>query len=214
MEDITIPKNSDIFTIQFPSKYPIALIQTTQKSLTSLYKTSIDTSTQGTRMTLSLITSNLLNTFQHPKEPEETTLTITDENNDENPHNNSTTINLSYSVPWNNKLASISDVKISKENLNNLAKLLYVTHNDDKSFLQDMQNIEFKHIFNKLKTETSKIYKIENKLLYKNVNNNYKLMLPHQISPDFFKQCHSNNLHILPKDLEKYMQSFWYDKYN
>merc|ERR1711954_637473 len=120
-----------------------------------LYKTSIDTSDQETRMTLSLITGNLLNTFKHPKEPEESTLTITDENNDENPHNNSSTINLSYSVPWNNKLASISDVKIIKENLNNLAKLLYITHNDNKSFLQDMQDIEFEHIFNKLKTKTS-----------------------------------------------------------
>ena len=78
-------------------------------------------------------------------------------------------------------------MKISKENLSNLAKLLYVTHNDNKSFLQDMQNIEFEHIFNKLKTETSKTYKIENKLLYKNVNNNYKLMLPNQIALDFFK---------------------------
>ena len=77
-----------------------------------------------------------------------------------------------------------------------------------------MQNIEFKHIFNKLKTETSKTYKIENKLLYKYVNNNYKLMLPNQIALDFFKQCHSNNLHILPNDLENYMQTFWYDKYN
>ena len=63
-------------------------------------------------------------------------------------------------------------MKISKENLSNLAKLLYVTHNDNKSFLQDMQNIELEHIFNKLKTKTSKTYKIENKLLYKNVNNN------------------------------------------
>ena len=77
-----------------------------------------------------------------------------------------------------------------------------------------MQNIEFEHIFNKLKTETSKMYKIEKGLLYKNVNNSYKLMLPHQISLDFFKQCHSNNLHMLPKDLENYMQTFWYDKYN
>ena len=128
-------------------------------------------------MTLSLVTSNLLNTFQHPEEPEETTLTIIDTNDDEdNPHNNSTAINLSYSVPWNNKLASISDMKISKENLSNLAKLLYVTHNDNKSFLQDMQNIEFEHIFNKLKTSTSKMYKIEKGLLYKNVDNTYKLL--------------------------------------
>ena len=35
MEDITIPRNSDIFTIQFPSKYPIALIQTT-KNITDI----------------------------------------------------------------------------------------------------------------------------------------------------------------------------------
>merc|ERR1712081_41367 len=81
-EDINIPKHSDIFTIQFPSRYPIALIQTTQQSLTLLYKNSIDTSTQNTRMTLLLITSNLLNTFQHPKEAEETTLTITDTDDD------------------------------------------------------------------------------------------------------------------------------------
>ena len=111
IEDIIIPKNSDIFTIQFPSKYPIALIPTTQKSLTSLYKTSIDTSAQETRMTLSLITSNLLNTFKHPKEPEDATLTITDEDNDEDLHNNPATVNLSYSVPWNNRLSSISDIK-------------------------------------------------------------------------------------------------------
>ena len=57
IEDIIIPKNSDIFTIQFPSNYPIALIPTTQRSLTSLYKTSIDTSAQETRMTLSLTSS-------------------------------------------------------------------------------------------------------------------------------------------------------------
>merc|ERR1711954_120549 len=132
-----------------------------------LYKTSIDTSAQETRMTLSLITSNLLNTFKHPKEPEDTTLTITDEDNDEDPHNNSATVYLSYSVPWNNKLASISDMKISKENLNNLAELLYVTHNDNKSFLQGMQNIEFEHNFNKLKRQTSKMYKMEKGLLYK-----------------------------------------------
>ena len=98
-------------------------------------------------MTLSLVTSNLLNTFQHPEEVNDTTLTITDEDEDSNQNNNSTAINLSYSVPWNNKLASISEMKISKENLSNLAKLLYVTHNDNKSFLQDMQKIEFKHIF-------------------------------------------------------------------
>merc|ERR1712081_52104 len=55
---------------------------------------------------------------------------------------------------------------------------------------------------------------INGKLLYKNIDNNYKLMLPNQIALDFFKQCHSNNLHILPKDLENYMQTFWYDKYN
>ena len=141
-------------------------------------------------------------------------MTITDEDNDENTHNNSAPVNLSYSVPWNNRLASISEMKISKENLTDSAKLLYVTHNDNKSFLQDMQNIEFEHIFNKLKTETSKTYKIENKLLYKNVDNNYKLMLPNQIALDFFKQCHSNNLHPIPKDLKRYMQSFWYHKYN
>ena len=150
-EDITIPRNSDIFTIQFPSKYPIALIQTTQQSLTSLYKNSIDTSAQNTRMTLSLVTSNLLNTFQHPEEAEEKTLTIMDTDDDNSNQNkdintdhtnpNSTAINVSYSVPWNNRLASISEIKISKENLSNLAKLLYVTYNDNKSFLQDMQNI-------------------------------------------------------------------------
>ena len=39
-------------------------------------------------------------------------------------------------------------------------------------------------------------------------------MLPHQISLDFFKQCHTNNLHILPKELKNYLQIFWYDKYN
>ena len=39
-------------------------------------------------------------------------------------------------------------------------------------------------------------------------------MLPNQIALDFFKQCHSNNLHLIPKDLKQYMQSFWYDKYN
>merc|ERR1711954_406053 len=92
MEDIIIPKNSDIFTIQFPMKYPIVLIPTTQKSLTSLYYTSIDTSTQETRMTLSLITSNLLNTFKHPKEPEDTSLTITDAANSENTHNTPATV--------------------------------------------------------------------------------------------------------------------------
>ena len=211
---ITIPQNTDIFTIQFPTKYPISLIPTTPQSMTSLYKTSIDTCTQKTRMTLSLVTSNLLNTFKHPKEPEDTTMTITDDNNDDNTHNTSAPVNLSYSVPWNNRLASISEMKINKENLTNLAKLLYVTHNDNKSFLQDMQNIEFEHIFNKLKTETSKTYMIKDKLLYKNIDNNYKLMLPNQIALDFFKQCHSNNLHILPKDLKNYMQTFWYDKYN
>ena len=101
-EDITIPKSSEIFTIQFPSKYTIALITTTPQSLTLLYKTSIDTLTQNTRMTLSLVTSNLLNTFQHPEEAEETTLTITDTDDDNsNPNINSTAINLSYSVPWN-----------------------------------------------------------------------------------------------------------------
>ena len=148
-------------------------------------------SAQKTKKIMSRITSNLLNTFQHPKEKEETTLTILDTEDERSNQNkdintdhtdpNSTAINVSYSVPWNNRLASISEMKISKENLNNLAKLLYVTHNDNKSFLQDMQNIEFEHIFNKLKTETSKRYKIEKGLLYKNVNNNYKLMLPHQI---------------------------------
>ena len=106
-EDITIPQNTDIFTIQFPTKYPIALIPTTPQSMTSLYKTSIDTCTQKTRMTLSLVTSNLLNTFKHPKEPEDTTMTITDDNNDDNTHNTSAPVNLSYSVPWNNRLASI-----------------------------------------------------------------------------------------------------------
>ena len=130
-EDITIPQNTDIFTIQFPTKYPIALIPTTPQSMTSLYKTSIDTCTQKTRMTLSLVTSNLLNTFKHPKEPEDTTMTITDDNNDDNTHNTSAPVNLSYSVPWNNRLASISEMKISKENLTNLAKLLYVTHDDN-----------------------------------------------------------------------------------
>ena len=64
-----------------------------------------------------------------------------------------------------------------------------------------MQHIEFEHIFNKLKTDTSKMYKIEKGLLYKNVNNRNKLMLPHQISLDFFKQCPTNNLHILSKDV-------------
>merc|ERR1711954_279301 len=107
MGDITIPQNKDIFTIQLPAKYPIALIPTTPQSLASLYKTSIDTSIQRTRMTLSLVTSNLLNTFQHPEEANDTTLTITDEDEDSNQNNNSTAINLSYSVPWNNKLASI-----------------------------------------------------------------------------------------------------------
>ena len=63
--------------------------------------------------------------------------------------------------------------------------ILYVNHNDNKSFLQDMQNIEFEHFFNKLKTKTSKMYKIEKGLLYKNVDNTYKLMIPHQISLDF-----------------------------
>merc|ERR1712081_144621 len=112
-EDINIPKHSNIFTIQFPSKHPIALIQTTQQSLTSLYKNSIDTSTQNTRMTLSLVTSNLLNTFQHPEEAEETTLTITDTDDDNSiPNNNSTAINKSYSVSWINRLASISEIKI------------------------------------------------------------------------------------------------------
>ena len=77
----------DIFTIQFPSKYPIALIQTTQQSLASLYKNSVDISAQNTRMTLSLVTSNLLNTFQHPEEAEETTLTIIETNNDINNQN-------------------------------------------------------------------------------------------------------------------------------
>merc|ERR1712112_228772 len=33
-EDITIPQNTDIFTIQFPTKYPIALIPTTPQSVT------------------------------------------------------------------------------------------------------------------------------------------------------------------------------------
>ena len=32
-KDINIPKKLDIFTIQFPSKYPISLIQTTRQSL-------------------------------------------------------------------------------------------------------------------------------------------------------------------------------------
>ena len=118
-------------------------------------------------MTFTLVTSNLLNPFKHPKEPEDTTMTITDDNNDDNTHNTSAPVNLSYSVPWNNRLASISEMKINKENLTNLAKLLYVTHNDNKSFLQDMQNIEFEHIFNKLKTETSKTYMIKDNLLYK-----------------------------------------------
>merc|ERR1712115_479074 len=214
IEEIIIPKHSDIFTKQFPSKYPISLIQTTKKSMTSLYKTLLDTATQETRMTLSLVTSNLPNTFKHPKEPEDTNLTLIDDDNNTNTHDTPAIVNLTYSVPWNNKLASISDIKVSKENLNNLAKLLYVTHNDNKSFLQDMQNIEFEHIFNKLKTETSKTYMIKDKLLYKNIDNNYKLMLPNQIALDFFKHCHSNNLHVLPKDLENYMQTFWYDKYN
>merc|ERR1712081_85916 len=119
---------------------------------------------------------------------------------------NSTAINVSYSVPWNNRLASISEMKISKENLNNLAKLLYVTHNDNKSFLQDMQNIEFEYIFNKLKTVTSKTYMIKDNLLYKHINKKYKLILPNQIALDFFKQCHSNNLHCIPIDLKQYMQ--------
>ena len=97
---------------------------------------------------LSLVTSNLLNTFQHPKEKEETTLTIMDTDDDRSNQSrdintdhtdpNSTAINVSYSVPWNNRLGSISERKRSKGNLNNLALLLYVTHNDDKSFLQDM----------------------------------------------------------------------------
>ena len=39
-------------------------------------------------------------------------------------------------------------------------------------------------------------------------------MLPNQIALDFFKQCHSNNLHRIPTDLQQYMQSFWYDKNN
>merc|ERR1711954_510258 len=63
--------------------------------------------------------------------------------------------------------ASISDLKLNREHLHNLAKLLYVTHNDNKSFLQDMQNIEFKHIFDKLKTQNSKTYVIKDNLLYK-----------------------------------------------
>merc|ERR1711954_66026 len=214
MEDIIITKNSDIFTIKFPSKFPIILIPTAQKSLTSLYKTSIDTSTQETRMTLSLITSNLLNTFKHPKEPEDTSLTITDKDSNENTHDTPATVNLSYSVPWNNRLASISDIKVSKENLNNLARLLYVTHNNNKSFLQDMQNIEFEHIFTKLKTQTSKTYVIKDNLLYKYIDNKCKLMLPNQIALDFFKQCHSNNLHRIPTDLQQYMHSFYYDKNN
>ena len=39
-------------------------------------------------------------------------------------------------------------------------------------------------------------------------------MLPNQIALDFFKQCHSNNLHRIPTDLLQYMHSFHYDKYN
>merc|ERR1711954_14714 len=56
-EDINIHKGSDIFTIQFLSKYPIALTQTTKQSLTSLYKNSVDISAQSTKMMLSLVTS-------------------------------------------------------------------------------------------------------------------------------------------------------------
>merc|ERR1712081_78976 len=213
-EEIIIPKHSDIFAIQFPSKYPISLIQTTHKSMTSLYKTLLDTETQHTRSTLSLVTSNLLNTFKYPKEPEDTTLTLTDDDDNTNTHNTSDTVNLTYSVPWNNKLASISQLKLNRENLHNLAKLLYVTHNDNKSFLQDMQNIEFKHIFDKLKMQNSKTYVIKDNLLYKYIDHKYKLMLPNQIALDFFKQCHSNNLHRIPTDLLQYMHSFHYDKYN
>ena len=138
-KDINIPKNSDIFTIQFPSKYPIALIQTRHQSLTSLYKNSVDISAQNTRMTLSLVTSNLLNTFQHPEETEETTLTIIETEKVKNyqdkdistPHTdpNSTAINLGYSIPWENRLASIAEVKISKENLNNIATQLIMIIN-------------------------------------------------------------------------------------
>merc|ERR1712115_307064 len=159
----------------------------TPQSLTSLYKTSIDTSTQHTRSTLSLVTSNLLNTFKHPKEPEDTTLTLTDDDDNTITHNTSDTVNLTYSVPWNNKLASIQDLKLNREHLHNLAKLLYVTHNDNKSFLQDMQNIEFKHIFDKLKTQNSKTYVIKDNLLYKYIDHKCKLMLPNQIALDFFQ---------------------------
>ena len=89
-------------------------------------------------MTLSLVTSNLLYTFQYPEEGEDRTLTILETNNDINNQNtdidtshtdpNSTAINLGYSVPWENRLASIAEVKISKENLNNLNSQITICH--------------------------------------------------------------------------------------